>query len=166
MRRIATSCATAVAIALGFASPSATAKEEEPKNAAEAFHQVIVKLIDAEDRGDATAMAALFTKDAVLLPPNAREPIYGDINVREFLREFAKRRVDNHKIVPGGPILLGGTGTVVESGTWSGELKVGAQLVPVTGTYLAVGVLDEGKWKLWATSWQQRSTDEAGAAGK
>ena len=73
MRRTATLCATAVAVALmsGLAS-SPTVAGDEPKLPTEEFHDMVQSLVDAENWGDAAAMTALFTEDAILLPRAAR----------------------------------------------------------------------------------------------
>lgn len=163
MGRIASLCATAGAIALviGLTSPHAAAADE-PVLPTETFHNIIQNLIDAENRGDDAAMAALFADDAILLPPGAAKPIQGHDEIRRFLKEYAKHKMDNHKITPSA-LLRGGPKTMMDTGTWSGDVpgQDGAQPTHVEGTYLAVGILVDGQWKLWANSWQAATTTGA-----
>jgi uncharacterized protein (TIGR02246 family) len=165
MRRTTTLYAAAAAIALvsGLASPFATAGGE-PKQPMEAFHEIIQNLIDAENKEDAAAMAALFTEDAILLPPGGAQPIQGRDNIRKFLDAYAKHKMDNHEIKQT-VLMVGGPKTMMEAGTWSGDVPAGsgAQPTHLTGTYLAVGIFVDGQWKLWANSWQAES--DTGATG-
>ena len=160
MRRTATLlCATVATITLvsGPASHLATAAGDD-KGPEATFHEIVQSLVDAENREDAAAMAALFTEDAILLPPGAEEPIQGQDSIRRFLDEYAKHKMDNHKITPT-VLLLGGPKSMIEAGTWSGDLPAqnGAPATRLTGTYLAVGIFVGGQWKLWADSWQAKS---------
>jgi len=159
MRRTAALCATAVVTTLvgGLASPSAAAGDE-PMQPPAAFHAIVQTLVDAENREDDAAMAALFTDDAILLPPGGAAPIQGRDKIRAFLKEYARHKMDNHKITPAA-LLLGGPKTMIDTGTWSADVPAqdGAQPAHVAGTYLAVGILIDGQWKLWANSWQVES---------
>ena len=159
MRMTARLCATAVAITLvgGLASPPAAAGDE-PMQPQAAFHEIVQKLVDAENREDDAAMAELFTDDAILLAPGRDQPIQGKEKIRAFLKEYAKHKMDNHKITSSA-LLIGGTKTMIDTGTWSGDVPAqdGAQPTRVTGTYLAVGIFVDGQWKLWADSWQVAS---------
>jgi hypothetical protein len=147
MRRKVMVRATAAAIALvgALASPIATA-DDAPTQPTAAFHEIIQSLVDAENRNDAAAMAALFTEDAILLPPGGEQPIQGREFIRKFLDDYAKHKMNNHKVTP----------TV---------LMLGGPRTHVTGTYLAVGILVDGQWKLWADSWQAKpATDVSGSS--
>jgi uncharacterized protein (TIGR02246 family) len=163
MRRKVTLRAAVAAIALvgALASPIATAGDE-PTQPVAAFHDIIQSLVDAENRNDAAAMAALFTEDAILLPPGGEEPIQGREFIRKFLDDYAKHKMDNHKITPT-VLMLGGPRTMIDAGTWSGDVPAqnGGQATHVTGTYLAVGILVDGQWKLWANSWQAKPAADA-----
>jgi uncharacterized protein (TIGR02246 family) len=167
MKRAAAWFATAAAIALvsGLASPP-PAVGDAPKLPTETFHQIVQNLIDAENHEDAAAMTALFADDAILLPPGGEGPIQGTDNIRRFLNDYAKHKMDNHKITPT-MLMLGGPRSMIDSGTWSGDVPAqnGGQATHVTGTYLAVGILVDGKWKLWADAWQVKSpTDASGSS--
>ena len=156
MRRTTTSYPTVAAIALVIAlASSPLIAGEEPEAATAIFHEVVQQLVDAENRGDVETMGGFFTDDAILLPPVVEEPIQGKDKIRAFLKEYAKHKMDNHEITPAA-LLVGGPKTMIDTGTWSGDVPAqdGAQPTHVTGTYLAVGVLVDGQWKLWANSWQ------------
>jgi uncharacterized protein (TIGR02246 family) len=158
MRKTATLCAIALIVLIDGLVSHFAAAADEPKLPLATFHEIVQKLIDAENNQDAAAMAALFSEDAILLPPGAEQPIQGKVSIRRFLDDYAKRKMDNHTITPT-VLMLGGPQSMIEAGTWSGDVpaKQGAQATHETGTYLSVGILVDGKWKLWATSWQGRS---------
>jgi uncharacterized protein (TIGR02246 family) len=127
-----------------LAVPSALAGDE-PMQPTEIFHKIVQDLVDAENRADDAAMAALFMEDAILLPPGRAQPIQGKDNIRRFLKEYAKNKMDNHKIKSSG-LLVAGTKTMIDAGTWSGDVPApnGAQPTHVEGTYLAVGAFVDG----------------------
>jgi uncharacterized protein (TIGR02246 family) len=159
MRGMISLCATASTVTLVslFGLPSALAGDE-PIQPPAIFHEIVQKLVDAENSEDDVAMAALFTDDAILLPPGGAVPIQGKENIRAFLKGYAKHKMDNHKITPTG-LLMGGPKSMIDTGVWSGDVPAqdGAQPTHVTGTYLAVGIFVDGQWKLWADSWQVES---------
>lgn len=160
MRRMAMLCATAAIIALvgGPASHLAAAADDNPN--VPPGHEVVQKLIDAENRDDVAGMAALFSEDAILLPPGGAEPIKGRDSIRKFFKDRAPHKIDT-KITPS-VVLLGGPKTMIEAGTWSGD--VAEEGAPATGTYLAVGIFVDGQWKLWASSWQAKPPTGASEA--
>ena len=167
MRRKVTLHATVAAIALiGVLASPVAAAADEPTEPTATFHEIIKNLVDAENKGDAAAMAELFTDDAILLPPGGGEPIQGREFIRKFLDDYAKHKMNNHKITPT-VLMLGGPRTMIDAGTWSGDVprQNGGQATHVTGTYLAVGILIDGQWKLWANSWQAKApTDVSGSS--
>jgi uncharacterized protein (TIGR02246 family) len=155
MGKMARLYATAAAVALvsGLASPRAVAGEAT-KLPTEVFHEIIQKFSDAEDKGDAQELASLFVEDAILLAPGVEQPIQGEENIQRFLVEHMKHKLENHKIEP--TVLMStGPKTMVDAGVLSGDVpeQNGAPAMHVTGSYLAVGVLRQGRWKLWALSW-------------
>jgi uncharacterized protein (TIGR02246 family) len=162
MRRIAL-FATAAAITLvsGLASPRVAA--DEPMLPSEAFHATVEKLVAAQNKGDAAAEAALYTDDAILLPADGTGPVWGADNIRKFSSQAVKSK-SNRKIASNG-ILLGGPESAIETGTWTGDLPAqnGAPAAHVEGTYLVVGILVDGQWKVWANSWQMKP--DIGAVG-
>jgi uncharacterized protein (TIGR02246 family) len=155
MGKMAKLYATAAAVALvgGLASPPANA-EEGTKLPTEVFHEIIQKFSDAEDKGDAKALASLFAEGAILLAPGVDSPIQGEENIRRFFVEHIKNKLENHKIEPTA-LMVVGPKTMVDAGVLSGDIpgQNGAPAMHVTGSYLAVGVLSGGQWKLWALSW-------------
>jgi len=157
MRMMAMFCATAAGLILvaGLLARQVAAAEE-PQTPMQVFQQLVQDLIDAENKGDAEAMTALFTPDAILLPPGG-EVIQGQANIRTFLDQYAKHEMVNRTITSN-VLLRGGEQSMIQAGTWSGDVpgQNGAQPTHVTGTYLAVGILDDGQWKLSADSWQMK----------
>ena len=154
MGTMARLCATAAAITLvcGLASPPAFAETKLPT---EVFHDIIEKFASAEDQGDAEALAKLFTDDAILVPAGVEQPIQGQENIRRFLKDYIKYKMENHKITPTA-LMLAGPKTMIDAGITSGDvLGQDGALTHVTGTYLAVGILVDQQWKLWAVSWNR-----------
>jgi ketosteroid isomerase-like protein len=156
-------CATAVGIALVTGHLSPRAWGDEPKMPGETFDKIIQDLFDAEARGDAAAVTALFSRDGVLLPPGGVSPIEGADGIRRFFDEYVKtNRMDNHTVTRK-VLLKSAPDTLIDAGTWSGDIRAhdGAQTNHATGTYLAVGLLVNGRWELWAASWQNNTTSSA-----
>jgi uncharacterized protein (TIGR02246 family) len=145
--------AAALAVVSVLASPPANAGEET-MHPTDVFHGIIERFSDAEDKGDAKALASLFAEGAILMTPGVAEPIQGEENIARFLVGHMKNKLENHKIEPTA-LMLTGPKTMVDAGILSGDLpgQNGAPAMHVTGSYLAVGVLSQGQWKLWALSW-------------
>src|SRR5215469_5974239 len=116
MGTMARLCATAATITLvcGLASPPGNAGEA-PKLPTEVFHDIIEKFASAEDQGDAEALTKLFTEDAILAPAGVEQPIQGQENIRRFLKDYIKYKMENHKITPTA-LMLAGPKTMIDAG--------------------------------------------------
>src|SRR6516165_9460926 len=53
------------------------------------------KWIEAFNKKDAAALTALYTADAVLLPQGTDQPIIGADNIRKFMDEMVKQKLEN-----------------------------------------------------------------------
>ena len=107
---------------------------------------------DAYNAGDADALAAAYTEDAVLLPPNA-PAVSGRAAIREFwATDSANTTGAGLKFVfPGdGPAEVSGD-LAYESGSFKVVDASGAAVV--TGKYIGVFKKVDGKWLLARDTW-------------
>ncbi len=115
---------------------------------------------DAYNAGDADALAAAYTEDAVILPPNA-PAVSGREGIREYwAADSASARAAGLKFVfPGdGPAEVSGD-LAYESGSFQVVDASGAAVA--TGKYIGVFKKVDGKWLLVRDTW---NTDAAPAA--
>jgi uncharacterized protein (TIGR02246 family) len=124
--------------------------------AAPAFAQdkaTIVKLNDAWaaafNKGDASAVAAMYTEDAFVLPPGA-ETVKGRAAIEAFWRQAAQQmgaaKFTTVDVLPLGPSAAREIGTV--------SLKSKSQPVQeISGKYVVVWRKVGGKWKLATDIW-------------
>jgi uncharacterized protein (TIGR02246 family) len=108
--------------------------------------------------GDAAALTALFTKDAVLLPQGVDGPLNGEANIRKYFDGALKpnERLVNLTAMTTEAKMLS-SDAVVEAGTWFGDApgQNGAPAMRVSGTYLVVDVRDGSDWRIRAITWNQ-----------
>ena len=113
----------------------------------------IVKLNDAWaaafNKGDASAVAAMYTEDAFVLPPGA-EMVKGRAAIEAFWRQAAQQMGDAKlttvDVLPLGPRAAREIGTV--------SLKSKSQPVQeISGKYVVVWRKVGGKWKLATDIW-------------
>jgi uncharacterized protein (TIGR02246 family) len=136
-------CSALVAL---FSSFAAAAPSDEVRPAIEAANK---ELFAGLKRGDAAAMAALYTSNAQIFPPNA-DPVRGRKAIEE---EFAK-------MTGGGGVKGGGLNTsevevhgdtAIETGTYKLTGEDGNQVDK--GNYMAVWKRQDGKWKIHRDIW-------------
>src|ERR1700733_6019453 len=70
----------------------APALADDPKTIAQRLDD---KWIEAFNKKDAAALTALYTADAVLLPQGKDQPIIGASNIRNFMDEMIKEKLEN-----------------------------------------------------------------------
>jgi ketosteroid isomerase-like protein len=133
-------CSILVALTTGvlYAAPS-----DEARSAIEAGNK---ELFSALKRGDTAAMAALYTANAQLFPPN-REVVRGKKAIEELFGSITE--------VKGGGLttteLEVHGDTAIETGTYKLLGEDGSQLDK--GNYLAIWKRQEGKWKIHRDIW-------------
>jgi uncharacterized protein (TIGR02246 family) len=110
------------------------------------------KFMQAAEKGDAAALAALYTDEAWLLPPGA-EMVRGRAAIEEFWASRFQRIA---------AIEL--TTTDLAAVSEDGAREVGASLITLrgqnqrlTGKYMVVWKLTEGEWKLEADMWNSNT---------
>jgi uncharacterized protein (TIGR02246 family) len=118
---------------------------------------------EAYNAGDADALAAAYTEDAVLLPPNA-PAVSGRDGIREFwAADSANAQAAGLKFVfPGdGPAEVSGD-LAYESGSFKVVDASGAAVA--TGKYIGVFKKQDGKWLLFRDTWNTDAPAPAPAA--
>ena len=108
------------------------------------------KWIEAFNKKDAAALTALYTADAVLLPQGKDQPIIGANNIRNFMDEMIKEKLEN-MVLPVAEANMLDQKSLYQAGTWAAD--VGGQ--HVTGTYMSVVVQEGADWKYRADTWNQ-----------
>ena len=113
------------------------------------IEQLNEKFVAAFNKGDAAAVAAMYTEDAVVLPPGA-DMVRGRENIRAFWAKTAEQiqdiKLTTVDVKPLGP------DAAREIGTFGLKTK-GAQPQEVTGKYVVVWQKVGGEWKLMTDIW-------------
>jgi ketosteroid isomerase-like protein len=138
------SAATAIATLV----PSSPLHAEEPRAAIEAADRLWEAAVS---KGDAAALAALYTANAQLLPPNS-EAITGTAAIQKFWQGFLDSGIRVAKLKTLEVEALGNSAHEVGEYEVSGQ---GGQLVD-RGKYVVIWKRDGPRWKLhrdiWTTS--------------
>ena len=117
------------------------------------------KWIEAFNKKDAAALTALYTADAVLLPQGTDQPIIGADNIRKFMDEMVKQKLEN-MVLPVAQANMLDPKSLYLAGTWAAD--AGGQ--HINGTYLSVIVQDGESWKYRADTWNMMPPPAAATA--
>jgi uncharacterized protein (TIGR02246 family) len=140
-----------VGLAISFAAPAfAQEKDTVDPQVAEQLSALSKKTDEAFNKGDAAALAPLYTEDAVLV--NDTGPIYGrEAIVKHWADVFKQVQFSNHldKRDQNSPHIIGTTGNEAWSnGEWTlTHQGQNAGLVEVRGYWSAIQVREGGAWK-------------------
>jgi uncharacterized protein (TIGR02246 family) len=139
-----------VGLAISFALPSFAQQTTADPQLHEQLLALAKKFEDAWNNNDAVALAALFTKDAVLLEPSG--PIFGREAIEKHYADlFQNVRFSNDVITYGSesPHAIGTTGNEMwENGEWSITYQVkGSDPVQAKGYHSSIAVREDGVWK-------------------
>lgn len=117
----------------------------------EAIEAINAQFTEAVNAGDAAAVAAFYTDDATLMPPEA-EMVQGMAALREF---WAAGFADGGFPLTLKTVSVDGAGEFAyEVGTWSIPAGEGEGATPAQGKYLVVWQhVADGSWKLHADIW-------------
>ncbi len=118
------------------------------------------KFVEATNAGDAAGVAALFTDDAVRLPPSG-EIIRGRDAIEAFEAENFMEETARELTVS--TIAVHASGDMAyEAGTWTySATDLDGMAIESEGTYLAVWKMDaDGSFKLVADTWSVVEADE------
>lgn len=110
--------------------------------------------MEAYNKGDAAALAALYTSDAVLMPQGVAQPIVGRAEIQKFFTGWLQQKLENGAI-PASQATLLNDKTLITAGTWSGEIPATASAPKATvgGTYLTIAVQEGAQWHVRAETW-------------
>jgi uncharacterized protein (TIGR02246 family) len=136
---------TLIVLALTFAVVAPAFAADDAKTIAQ---QLDDKWIEAYSKNDAAALTALYTADAVLLPQGSAQPVIGASNIRKFMDEMIKQKLEN-MVLPVAQANMLDSKSLYQAGTWAAD--AGGQ--HVVGTYMSVIVLDGANWKYRADTW-------------
>jgi uncharacterized protein (TIGR02246 family) len=89
------------------------------------------KWLEAFNKKDAAALTALYTADAALLPQGIDQPIIGTDNIRKFMDQMIKEKLEN-MVLPVAEANMIDPKSLYQAGTWAAD--AGGQ--HVTGTYM------------------------------
>jgi ketosteroid isomerase-like protein len=148
---------TFLGLAFGFAVPAfAQEKDSVDAKTAEQLSALSRKTDESYNNGDAAALAALYTEDALLLTNTG--PIYGREAIeRHFADLFEKVHFSKHldECDQRSPHIIGTTGNESWSnGKWSLTYQVeDGSPVELTGYWLEVYRLEDGTWKKRVDAW-------------
>jgi uncharacterized protein (TIGR02246 family) len=134
----------------------APALADDPKTIAQRLDD---KWLEAFNKKDAAALTALYTADAVLLPQGKDQPIIGANNIRNFMDEMVKEKLEN-MVLPVAEANMLDQKSLYQAGTWAAD--VGGQ--HVTGTYMSVVVQEGAGWKYRADTWNMMPPPAAAAS--
>lgn len=138
-----------VGLAINFALP--TFAQQKDTIASQIDEQVTKKFDEAFNNGDAAALAALFTQDAVWVTPQG--PVVGREAIQQrFAGLFQQGHYSNHlnQDDPGCPHLIGTAGNEVwRTGEWSFSLqgKSGGP-IQLKGYWGGINVREGETWKI------------------
>jgi ketosteroid isomerase-like protein len=133
---------------------------EQPTDPEATFHAGTIEWIDAYNAGEPDRIIALYSEDAIVMPPDAPS-VTGDAALRSFLAdEMAEAKKGGITIVLTGDDEADTSGDL---GWHRGTFKVvgegGASLG--TGKYLEIWERQQGKWRITRDIW---NNDAAPAA--
>ena len=143
---------TAIALAFALTGPAIAADD-----AMSVVNQINQKWVAASDKGDAAAFAALYAKGGSVLPQGVAEPVIGEANIRKhFVGMVAGPAPENFKITISEATMLDPK-IILANGTYALDFpgQHGGAITHVTGTYLAIDVLDGSTWKIRSNTWNQ-----------
>jgi uncharacterized protein (TIGR02246 family) len=135
------SSASAIALMIAFTVPAIA---QDAKSIADAMN---AKWIQAFNKGDAAALTALYTKDAVLIRGTTAEPVVGTDNIRKYYDGEVARRLQGITIKQTETRALG-PDTILDAGVWAGDLPdaKGGKPLHLTGPYITTFVHQGSDW--------------------
>jgi uncharacterized protein (TIGR02246 family) len=116
-----------------------------------AIHKLAQQFSAAYMRGDAAAMAHLYTSDAVIFPERS-ERITGREAITRYWTLAPGRRVTRHKLIPSRIVVDGDHAYDYGSYEIAGE-RDGTPWGPFRGKYVVVWRRDKGVWRMHLDIW-------------
>ena len=137
---------------MSFTFFACTSQQMDVAKVRTAIEEADAKFVEAFNQGDAAAVAALYTDDATLLPPN-NKMIQGKDGVQEFWNGAMQMGV---KVAALTTVDVSGSGNLAyEIGKYSLTIQPeGQEATKDEGKYIIVWKRDvDGSWKLHADIW-------------
>jgi ketosteroid isomerase-like protein len=140
---------TLVGLAISFAVP--VFAQQKDAAASQIDEQIVKKFDEAFNNGDAAAVAALYTEDAVQVTPQG--PVFGREAIEKlFAGMFQQGHYSNHlnKDDEGSPHMIGTAGNEVwRTGEWSFTLQgESGGPIQLKGYWGAINVREGDTWKI------------------
>ena len=141
----------AFAFTLGVLSGGSPLGAQTAASDSAAIHELARRFSAAYVRGDASAMAELYTSDAVLFPEQSA-PITGHEAIRRYWTPDSGQRITRHLITPA-KITVDGR-HAYDHGVFeiAGE-RDGASWGPFRGKYVVVWRREGGSWRMHLDIW-------------
>ena len=140
----------AIMLVLGSSSPNSLAAQTAASDSA-AIHGLARQFSAAYVRGDAAAMAELYTSDAVIFPERSAA-IKGRDAIRRYWTLPADRRITRHTITPA-QISVDGR-HAYDHGTFEiAGVRDGKAWGPSRGKYVVVWRREGGSWRIHLDMW-------------
>ena len=138
-----------VGLAISFAVPAFA--QQKDTAASQIDEQIVKKFDEAFNNGDAAAVAALYTEDAVQVTPQG--PVFGREAIEKlFTGMFQQGHYSNHlnKDDQGSPHMIGTAGDEVwRTGEWSFTVQgKSGDPIKLKGYWSAINVREGDAWKI------------------
>ncbi len=145
------SVVTLTALLMGALHGGARLDAQAAATDSAAIHELARQFSAAYVRGDAAAMTALYTSDAVLFPEQSA-PIEGHQAIRRYWTQGPGRRITRHVITPARITVDGGH--AYDHGVFeiAGE-RDGKPWGPFRGKYVVVWRREAGAWRMHLDIW-------------
>ncbi len=145
--RTVTGCAALISL-LGLLACSAPQPQMDMAQVRKAIEEMDAKFSGAFNAGDAATLAAMYTEDAIVMPPN-HERVQGTSAIQEVFSGFMSMGVTNLTLTADDVMAAGDL--VLETGNYSISLPGGVQ---DSGKFLVVWKkAADGSWKLYRDIW-------------
>jgi len=158
-----------VGLAFGFALTGFAQQTNTPdQQTSEQLNALVKKGDEAYNKNDASAVAALYTKDAVLLTD--RGPINGRAAIEKWYADLFKQFHISNRLSKADEFhfVSAADQEVWSTGEWSETLqkKKGGPKIQVKGYWAAIKVRDGGVWKERLETWNVTPDSPAPAPAK
>lgn len=133
----------AIGVTIALATPALA------QNARSIANEANQKWIQAYNRGDAAALTALYTKDAVLISPMTPEPVVGESSIRKYYDNDVQHRLTDMNITSTETKMFD-PNTIIDAGTWGANIpgEKGAAPTHINGTYVVTFMHQGPDWLL------------------
>jgi ketosteroid isomerase-like protein len=108
--------------------------------------QLQQKWLQAYNSGDAAALTALYTKDAIMAPAGMAQPIIGETNLRKYFDSDLKQRLINLFVTSTESQQMD-TNTIVDAGVRGGDIPgENGKLIHINGSYIVTIAHQGSDW--------------------